>query len=680
MVKLSIIIVNFNVKDYLKELLDSLKTASGKISSEIIVVDNDSVDGSQHMVKSGYPEVILIENETNEGFASGCNTGIKQSSGDFILLINPDCLVNKDTLEKMLDFFEEHEDCGLAGCKILNTDGSIQLACRRSFPTPASAFFKLTGLSRLFQKSRIFGKYNLSYLPEDQIAEIDAVSGSFMMFRRDIIQQIGYLDETYFMYGEDLDFCFRIKEKGWKIYYNPETHIVHHKGKSSEKGDFDQIKTFYKAMDIFVKSHYKTRLFLPYFYLIRLGIFFRACVSVFKSTLIKLRSPFIDLLIINLSFLTAVSLRFGGLISLPIYFDIRSYILIMGVLSTVYMSFLFFGDIYTREKESVSRTLLLTTLAFFTVSGLTFFFNQFAFSRLVVFYSGIFIMLIIPGRKLAVFWFKFRQKKIRKKTRFVLVSKPDQIENLDALITNETSFFGYVLIREPDVLKKINYPVLGNIDKIYKIIEKNKISDLIYTPETILYNKSLSSIIQLSRKNFSIYTILQDQSFVLSAKRVKIFGNFKIVPVDLNINFLYNKFLKRTTDILISVSSLILLSIPFILNLIFSGIKIKTREIRGFHQDKFIIRSLFKNDQLYDGFYRNYLNFWYILRGNLTLIGDEITSRGINTELLFKPGIIDTPFKKADYDESVDENTLFYLKNYTFLLDLKVIINDFLKK
>ena len=214
MIKLSIIIVNFNVKQYLRELLTSLKEASKDISSEIIVVDNHSVDGSQHMVKSEFSEVKLIENSVNTGFAKGCNIGIKQSCGEFILLINPDTIVEKDTLERMLIFFEDHNDCGAAGCKILNPDGTLQLACRRSFPTPVSALLKLTGLSSLFPKNRFFGKYNLSYLPENEIAEVDAVSGSFMMFRREIIDRIGYLDESYFMYGEDLDFCYRIKENG----------------------------------------------------------------------------------------------------------------------------------------------------------------------------------------------------------------------------------------------------------------------------------------------------------------------------------------------------------------------------------------------------------------------------------------------------------------------------------
>lgn len=680
MVKLSIIIVNFNVKDYLKYLLDSLKEAVKNISYEIIVVDNDSADGSVHMLRTEFPEIILIENEKNQGFAAGCNMGIKKSTGDFILLINPDCIVNKDTLEKMLEFFEKHEDCGLAGCKILNTDGSLQLACRRSFPTPASAFFKLTGLSSFFHKNRIFGKYNLSYLPDNQIAEIDAVSGSFMMFRSEIIRQVGYLDETYFMYGEDLDFCYRIKEKGWKIYYNPETNIIHHKGKSSEKSDFDRIKTFYKAMDIFVKSHYKTRLFVPYFYLIRLGIFFRACLSVFKTILIKLREPFIDFLIINISFLIAVSLRFGGLISLPVYFDVRSYLLIMGVLSIVYLGFLFFGDIYTREKESVFKTFLLSILAFFMVSGLTFFFNQFAFSRLVVFYSGIFIILFIPGRKFAVYLFKLRQKKIRGKIRFILISEPEQIESLEDTAIEETGFIGYVLVKKQNISKKSKYPVLGTIKKINKIIEKNKISDLIYTPKALLNEISLPSIIKLTRKNFSIYTILEDEGFLLSAKKIKTLGNIKIVPVDLNINFLYNKFLKRTMDIFVSLLMIIFLFIPFMFYLIFSKVKITKREIQGFESDKIVVKSLFENDLLYKGFYRNYFHFWYILRGKMTLIGDHITNYEDGRNLLFKPGIINTPFKKDNYDIPVSEKTLFYLKNYTFLLDLKVIIKDFREK
>ncbi|HEY7752021.1 MAG TPA: glycosyltransferase family 2 protein, partial [Ignavibacteriaceae bacterium] len=216
---LSIIIVNYNVKEFLQNLLHSIEKASSNISKEIIIVDNASEDGSVELIKQKFSSVNMIENKTNLGFGKANNQALKIAKGEYILLINPDTIVSEDTFHTLLNFFNSNPEAGLAGCKILNPDGTLQLACRRSFPGPWTSFCKVTGLSNLFPNSKIFARYNLTYLDENLTYEVDAISGSFMMMRRDVYEKAGGFDEQFFMYGEDLDLCYRIKEVGYKVFY-----------------------------------------------------------------------------------------------------------------------------------------------------------------------------------------------------------------------------------------------------------------------------------------------------------------------------------------------------------------------------------------------------------------------------------------------------------------------------
>ncbi|HEY6435350.1 MAG TPA: glycosyltransferase family 2 protein, partial [Ignavibacteriaceae bacterium] len=249
---LSIIIVNYNVKEFLQNLLHSIEKASSNILKEIIIIDNASDDGSVEVIKEKFPTVTLIENKINIGFGKANNQGLAIAKGNYILFINPDCIVSENTFDKMISFFESNSVCGLAGCKILNSDGTLQLACRRSFPGPWTSFTKVTGLSNLFPKSKIFARYNLTYLDENKTHEVDAVSGSFMMIRKEVYGKTGGFDEQFFMYGEDLDLCYRVQKNGYKVYYMHETQIIHYKGESTKRSNLDETKLFYDAMHLFV--------------------------------------------------------------------------------------------------------------------------------------------------------------------------------------------------------------------------------------------------------------------------------------------------------------------------------------------------------------------------------------------------------------------------------------------
>ena len=253
---LSVVIPSYNTRDLLEQALRTVAEASGDIGVEVIVIDNNSHDGSADMVAEKFPEVELIRTERNLGFGGANNVAFEHVQGRYVLLLNSDTIVRPDTLRTLVAFMDEHPEAGAAGCRILDPDGTLQLDCRRSFPTPAAAFYKLTGLSRMFPDSRHFARYNLTYLDPDEVNEVDALSGSCMMVRRQVLEEVGGFDEAYFMYGEDLDWAYRMRQLGWKIVYNGQVIVLHHKGASSRQRDRQSILAFHEAMELFFRKHY----------------------------------------------------------------------------------------------------------------------------------------------------------------------------------------------------------------------------------------------------------------------------------------------------------------------------------------------------------------------------------------------------------------------------------------
>ena len=253
---LSIVIVNYNTEKLLRSCLQSVYAGANGTPLDIWVVDNSSRDNSVAMLKSLFPMVRVIQNPSNVGFSRANNVVINQSRSDYILLLNPDTLIIGDAIERVVKFMREHPEVGIAGCKVLNRDGTLQLACRRSIPTPGVAFYRLTGLSRLFPRSRVMARYNMTYASPDQTHEVDAVSGAFLMIRRQVVEQIGPLDERFFMYGEELDWCLRAKRAGWSVMYYPAAQIVHYKGESTKYNSRKAALEFYRAMYLFHRKHF----------------------------------------------------------------------------------------------------------------------------------------------------------------------------------------------------------------------------------------------------------------------------------------------------------------------------------------------------------------------------------------------------------------------------------------
>ncbi len=278
---LSIITVPYKDKDKLRVTLDALFVSKTSYSYEVVIVDNDSGDGTIEMLEQEYlynsslsAKITLIKN-TNEGFSKGNNRGIKIAKGQYVLLLNPDTKVAPETLQVMMDFMKQHSEVGIATCKLVRASGELDWAARRSFPDPTTAFYRLSGLSKLFPKSKKFASYNLTYKSVDEETEIDVCVGAFMLISPACLAAIKGFDEDFYMYGEDIDLCYRAKQAGFKIWYYPRTTTIHYKGQSSRKAPTRSLYAFHDAMWIFYKKHLAKKYNPLFNALVYLGIWLR---------------------------------------------------------------------------------------------------------------------------------------------------------------------------------------------------------------------------------------------------------------------------------------------------------------------------------------------------------------------------------------------------------------------
>jgi N-acetylglucosaminyl-diphospho-decaprenol L-rhamnosyltransferase len=291
-VSLSIVIVSYNVRYFLEQCLHTVRRAGMGMQVEVIVVDNGSGDGSVPYLKPLFREVQFIEAGRNLGFAKACNLGYKHTSGNYVLFLNPDVLLAEDTLRVAVQFLINHPEAGAVGVKMIDGSGSFLKESKRGFPAPLAALYKLCGLARLFPRSSHFSRYYLGHLDAQQNHSVDVLAGAFMMLPRTVLEQAGLFDETFFMYGEDIDLSYRIKQKGYQNYYLADTAIVHFKGESTRRPSLKHIRLFYKAMSIFVRKHYKSRVAGLFVLLLQAGILLHALFALLIAFASRIKTLF----------------------------------------------------------------------------------------------------------------------------------------------------------------------------------------------------------------------------------------------------------------------------------------------------------------------------------------------------------------------------------------------------
>lgn len=687
---LSVIIVNFNVKEFLEQSLRSIQKACRNVRAEIIVVDNASSDGSVELVRQKFPDVKLIANVENVGFARANNQAIRQAQGDYILLINPDTIVQEDTFEVILNFFKAHPECGMVGCKILNPDGSLQLPCRRSFPTPWVAFTKISGLSRLFPRSRLFGRYNLTYLDPDETYEVEAISGSFMFFRAEVVKRIGLLDESFFMYGEDLDWCYRIREAGWKIYYLPTTKIIHFKGESSKNSTVDLTLQFYRAMKLFVEKHYHHRYWhVPQWFLM-VGIWLRATLSFAARAFRRLAPGIIDLVLIQIAMLLAIEIRFH-----TIGRHLRSYWIVMIVYGTIWMLSLAMAGAYGRKKFSAFRASYGVIVGLVMNASLTFFFNQYAFSRAVVLIAGTLNVMFLAGWRLALKLLsrlpiaaakRFPGKSIFGRRALIIAPVAQGLKIANKLRIRIDAGYEICGIIAPDgaASGESSIPIWGNLQYFDSIVQQTKAQEIIFSTEQISYDQILQIIAHSGRRALNFKMVPSSMDVIIGKASLEYIGDLPLMDIEYQLNRPINLFIKRLLDIIVS-SVMLLLVLPEMLWLRwFKQARLEQQQIYGANGNRLKISQLVHSELTERQRHLPY--WWYVLMGKLSLVGSEIIpvneSNTPHPWLNLKPGLIGVG-EINRLDESANDvranYELYYAKNYTLLLDLEIILRTIVK-
>jgi len=691
MKKLSIIIVNYNVQDFLLHTLESIKRAVINISYEIFVVDNASVDGSVEMIKNKFPDVRLIENQLNRGFAAANNQAMKESSGEYIVLINPDTVVQEDTFTKLINFMEDHPDAGAATCKILNPDGTFSVDSRHSIPTPMTAFWKQIGFHRLFPKSKVFARYNLTYLDENEIYPVDAISGSFMFIRRSAVEEVGYLDEDYFMYCEDVDYCYRITRSGWKIYYAPVSDIIHYKGESTKKNNLDYVLNFNKSLYLFYKKHFHKKYFSFFSWIILLGIFFRGIFVYMKNFFISNFSYILDLLLINIIILCTFIIRYQLKSGFSIEDFLNQYIVINLLATAIFSGVAFSMDLYRKYKFSLIHIFKTNFATFFILSALTFFLNQFAFSRMVVVISAFFstIIMILWRFILRRSWKGAKvllgQNIVQQRT--VLVGTDEKtselVQTVNSYVRSGLNLVGLISLSADEVGKKIHgVSVVTTLDKMKDYVRLEKINQIIFSTHSISYEKIIKTMSQIGNSGVDYKIVPQNLEVIIGKSSVEKLTEYQLVDIDYAIGKAYNRVVKRLFDIIFSFVILLATSVFWIVPFFFQRLKKSYVKIWGENGENEMIIQFPK--KIFRGFLNKLFLIFYIFTGRLSFVGAPVRQiHEAEPNYFYKPGIYGlTQLNQHQIEDTAKEERydLFYLKNQNIWLDLEIILKSLFKQ
>ncbi|MBI9070455.1 MAG: glycosyltransferase [Melioribacteraceae bacterium] len=647
---LSIIIVNYNVKEFVFNLINSLNKATKSFSSEIIIIDNDSKDGSVEAIRKNHPDINLIASKENLGFGKANNLGLKISKGKFICLINPDTIVQEDTFTKLFEFFESRNDVGMAGCKVLNPDGTLQLPCRRSFPGPWTSFTKVTGLSKLFPNSKLFAKYNLTYLDENKSYEVDAISGSFMMLRREVYENIGGFDPQFFMYGEDLDLCFRTQQAGYKVFYVHTTQIIHYKGESTKRSSIDETKVFYNAMHLFVRKHLSSSIIVEA--ILQFAIMARKFLAFLNLYKLVITALIIDYSIITSSVFFAERIyKPGNWSGFPA--EVKPWVYFFPGIIQLVISAL--SGAYKKKTLSVLKIILSLFIGMIVLSASTFFLKQYAFSRVVVVitYAAVFMSFIF-WRVFIKLFFKIGIISDPHRAKTVVVGTDEGAlklaDKLKSNIHSIISVTGLISFNSADIGKRFNnFEVIGSLENIKKTIRDNKINNVIFSSDEISFNEIFKVVALCQEENVEFTVAGSEKNYLVGKSNVTMLENIPLLKVNYNISNLMFMFSKRLFDLFISIP-LTIFTLPF------------------------VIYSFIKN-----GSDSNLMKFLrglpLVLSGSKSFVGPK---DNYDTPDLFlgKPGLTGLWFiENIDMSDKVEVEKLdlYYAKNQNTWLDLEIL-------
>ena len=505
--ELSVIIVSYNVRYFLEQCLISVLKASEGISCEIFVVDNNSEDGSCTMVTDRFPEVKLIKNSYNAGYAKACNQALKLSAGEFVLFLNPDTIVGESTFRKCIDFMSAHEDAGAMGVKMINGNGKFLKESKRALPDPLTAFFKMTGFSKLFPSSRLFSRYYMVNIDKNETAEIEILTGAFMFIRRKVLDITGFFDENFFMYGEDIDLSYRILKEGYKIYYYPEEKIIHFKGESSKKVPINSTIYFYRAMLIFAGKHFGKKDIILFNLILKPAIYTRGVISLLEKVFIILLPLISDIIAISAGVLSSIYIigiqKYDSVhaSSLLLNFRLTAGFVLAGIIS------IFLAGGYKKPAGTISvlkgfGPACIIIMALYTLAGI-----KTDYPALSILTCCIAIMITVPLFRiiLATTGYKYLKNPIITERKALIVSSKESYSRIYELL--EKTEKGIKIEGRVSLLNNDSGgQTAGNIKQIKEIIRSKRIKEVIFALRDISASQLISIIEEIA--DFKIKTRL----------------------------------------------------------------------------------------------------------------------------------------------------------------------------
>jgi GT2 family glycosyltransferase len=517
--QLSIVIVNYNVKHFLMQCLQSVHKAISGIEAEVFVVDNASSDHSVEMLKEKFPWVNVIANTENTGFSCANNQAIHLAKGEYVLLLNPDTLVAEDTFVKCLDFMHQTPDAGALGVKMINGNGEFLPESKRALPIPSVAFYKIFGLSKLFPNSKRFGSYHLTYLNNDKTQSVEVLSGAFMFIRKKVLDEIGLLDETFFMYGEDIDLSYRILKAGYKNYYLPDTRIIHYKGESTKKGSVNYVIVFYKAMQIFAKKHFTNKKSFLLTWILNLAIWLRASLAIGKRVATSMLLPLLDAAFI-----------YGGMALIAFYWQTQVlnykynnppdyyfkfpdyyFLLIIPCYIIIWLISVAVTKGYKKPYSAfrTNRGIILGTIIILLIYALLP--ETVRFSRAVTVFGAVWTAITMNAVRYLLHLSKVRgyQYANSQKRRILIIGSPNETERV-AMIAQTGSTKPEVIYSTQDTTS----PTVKNL------IQEHKINELIVCSKDVSIKSAISHFVALQKCSVSYKIAPENEQVIIGSRNI----------------------------------------------------------------------------------------------------------------------------------------------------------------
>mgnify|MGYP003950702887 CR=1 FL=1 len=548
--KLSVIIVSYNVKFFLEQCLRSCIKATQNLEAEIIVVDNNSVDESTEMVKEKFPNISLIYNRENLGFSKANNQAILKAKGEFVLLLNPDTLVEEDAFEKVISFMSEKKEVGVVGVQMIDGKGKFLDESKRGIPDFQTSFFKFLGMHKFFPNSQILNNYYLGNLDKDKRHEVEVLAGAFMLIRKSVLDEVGLLDEKFFMYWEDTDLCMRVADKGYKIYYLGDIKIIHYKGESNKRHTLSFTIGFNKSMVSFVKKHFsKHPLFLP---LIKLAILVKVLIVLVRDFFKTFLLPIIDFstMYFGILFLT----NYWGENFAPYHFVETFTNLVLPSYIVVWIISLFFSGAYDKPFR-INRVARGVIFGLLVIAAFSNFINVIRFSRVIIIAGGVlvfsfFVILRFFYRISGYQDVDIAEKKVM---NLLLLSEKKEFQRAEEIISNSkhnTRLIGYLNQRGEN-------GALGSFSEINEIIQKHKIDEVVFASFDISFKDIIKWLISLSKTSLNFKILPENSHFLIGSNSRETLGDYYSPDSNWELSKTANKRNKRVLDFTLSFLFLI---------------------------------------------------------------------------------------------------------------------------